>query len=248
MQREMPTCGSWKRGAALLSRFTTHPAEDVFPYWSRDGRNILFSSNRNAEWGLYRKPVTGGGEELLLRVGQEPAFASDSSPDGHFLLYQRRSSATGWDLWTLPLHEAGASVPVVQTESEERNGQFSPDGKWIAYESNSSGPSEVFMQPFAAPGKPVQVSTKGGAQPRWRADGKELFYIALDGTLMAVSVRTAGRGESVPVDAPVRLFAARIGTVPAAVLGAQYIVSADGQRFLMDTFVHDASLTPIRLI
>jgi Tol biopolymer transport system component len=126
----------------LLSRLTTHPAEDIFPYWSRDGRNILFSSNRNAEWGIYRKPATGGGEELLLRVGQEVAVASDSSPDGHFLLYQRRSSATGWDLWTLSLNEAGASVPVIQTESDERNGQFSPDGMWIAYESNGSGPSE----------------------------------------------------------------------------------------------------------
>ena len=106
------------------------------------------------------QPATGGGEELLLRVGQEESFASDSSLDGRFLLYQRRNAATGWDLWTLPLHEAGASVPVVQTESDERNGQFSPDGKWIAYESNSSGPSEVFMQPFAAAGKRVQVSTR----------------------------------------------------------------------------------------
>jgi TolB protein len=78
----------------LLSRFTTHPAEDIFPYWSRDGRNILFSSNRNAAWGIYRKPATGGQEELLLPFGQEAAVASDSSPDGHFLLYQRRSAAS----------------------------------------------------------------------------------------------------------------------------------------------------------
>ena len=85
----------------LLSRFTTHPAEDVFPHWSRDGRNILFSSNRNAEWGLYRKPATSGGEELLARVGQ--AHVSDSSPDGHFLLYQRHSSATGWTCGQLAL-------------------------------------------------------------------------------------------------------------------------------------------------
>ena len=137
---------------------------------------------------------------------------------------------------------------MVQTESEERNGQFSPDGKWLAYESNSSGPSEVFMQPFAAPGKREQVSTKGGAQPRWRADGKELFYIALDGTLMAAPLETAGRGESVQVGTPVPLFPARVGTVPNPVFGAQYIVSADGQRFLMSTFVHETSATPIRLI
>jgi hypothetical protein len=104
------------------------------------------------------------------------------------------------------------------------------------------------MQRFAAPGKREQVSTKGGAQPRWRADGKELFYIALDGTLMAAPVRTASRGESVQVGTPVPLFPARVGAVPNARFGAQYIVSADGQQFLMNTFVHDASSTPIRLI
>ena len=130
----------------------------------------------------------------MLRVGQESAHAFDSSPDGHFLLYQRRSSATGWDLWTLPLNEVGASVPVAQSESDERNGQFSPDGKPIASSRTARAHPRCFMQPFPARGKPVQVSTKGGAQPRWRADGKELFYIALDGTLMAVpSERRAGR-------------------------------------------------------
>src|SRR4029079_8453191 len=101
------------------------------------------------------------------------------------------------------------------------NGQFSPVGKWIAYESNSSGPSEVFMQPFAARGKREQVSTSGGAQVRWQADGKELFYIALDGTLMAARVGPAARGGSVQVGTPVPLFPARLGTVPAAVFGAQ---------------------------
>ena len=112
---------------------------------------------------MYRKPATGGREELLVPFGQETAVASDSSPDGHFLLYQRRSTATGWDLWALPLDEAGASVPVVQTESDDRNGQFSPDAKWIAYESNSSGPFEVFMQPFPAPGKRVQSRRRVGS-------------------------------------------------------------------------------------
>ena len=105
------------------------------------------------------------------------------------------------------------------------------------------------MQPFAAPGKRVQVSTKGGAQARWRADGQgTVLHCARRNADGCPRPNRAARGESVQVDAPVPLFPARIGTVPAVVLGPQYIVSGDGQRFLMDTFVHDASPTPIRLI
>ena len=232
----------------LLSRFTTHPAEDVFPQWSHDGRSILYSSNRNTEWALYREPATGGMRSCCFGLAKRRRSHLTCRPTGASFCISAAVPRPAADLWALPLNEAGASVPVVQTEAYERNGQFSPDGNWIAYESNSSGPSEVFLQPFAARGKREQVSTNGGSQVRWRADGKELFYVALDGTLMAVPVRTAGRGESVQVETPVPLFPARIGTVPNPVFGAQYIVSADGQRFLMDTFVHDASSTPIRLI
>ena len=123
--------------------------------------------------------------------------------------------------------------------------QFSPDGKRIAFYSNQSGRLEVYVQPFPGPGTPVQVSTSGGAQVRWRPDGRELFYVALDGRLMAAPIQVPADGQLV-VGIPVPLFATRVDRVPS--IGAQYIVSPDGQRFLMHTFVQDASPTPIRLI
>ncbi len=230
----------------LLSRFTEHAAEDIFPVWSRDGVRIAFTSNRNGTIDLYQKRTTGVGvEELLLPGGPEESFACDWSPDGQFLLYQRRSAKTGFDFWALPLAGGGKPFSVGQTEFDERDGQFSPDGKRMAFHSNRSGRFEVYVQPFPGPGAALRVSTGGGAQVRWRPDGRELFYIALDGRLMAAPIQVPADGQLV-VGMPVPLFATHVGRVLS--IGAQYIVSSDGQRFLMNTFVQDASPTTIRLI
>ena len=231
----------------VLSRFTDNAAEDIFPVWSRDGSRIVFTSNRSGTHDLYQKRTTGGGvEELLLPGVPGESFACDWSPDGRFLLYQRRSAQTGFDFWALPLGGDGKPFPVIQTPFEERDGQFSPDGKWIAFHSNQSGRFEVYIQAFPNPGTPLRVSTTGGAQVRWRPDGRELFYIALDGRLMAAPIRVSADGGLV-VGLPVPLFATHVGRV-LNIGGAQYIASPDGQRFLTNTFVPDASLTPIRLI
>ena len=230
----------------VLSRFTDHPGEDIFPIWSRDGSRIVFTSNRNGTNDLYQKRTTGvGGEELLLPGGPEETFACDWSPDGQFLLYQRRSVKTGFDFWALPLRGGGKPFSVAQTEFEERDGQFSLDGKWIAFHSNRSGRFEVYVQSFPGPGAPLQVSASGGAQVRRRPDGRELFYIALDGRLMAAPIQVAADGQLV-VGIPVPLFAAHLGRV--LTVGAQYVVSPDGQRFLMNSIVQNASPTPIRLV
>jgi dipeptidyl aminopeptidase/acylaminoacyl peptidase len=231
----------------LLSRLTDYPAENIFPIWSRDGGQIVFSSNRSrGEMGLYRRNVTGvGGDVLLLPTTPGFIFASDWSPDGQFLLYQKSSDETRADLWALPLVGTQTPVPVVQGKSDDRGGQFSPDGKWVAYRSNRSGRFEVYVQPFPGQGGQRQVSTGGGAQVRWRPDGRELFYIALDGRLMAAPIQFASDGPSVGI--PVPLFATRIGRA-VQLVGAQYVVSADGQRFLMNTFVQENSPAPIRLI
>ena len=155
----------------LMTKLTTHPAEDIFPYWSRDGQAIVFSSNRDDRWALYRTRVTGGNEELLLQTGQEPSFATDSSPDGRLLLYQRRHPMTGWDMRTLSVKD-GATTAAVQTDADERNGQFSPDGAWLAYESNDSGPYEVFLRRFPEGGRRgagVHARWLPGAMARGRA-------------------------------------------------------------------------------
>ncbi|MEO7270821.1 MAG: hypothetical protein ABIX28_25740, partial [Vicinamibacterales bacterium] len=230
----------------LLSRFTDHAAENIFPAWSPDGTRIAFTSTRDGRFDLYQRGTTGVGVDELLLPSAEETFACDWSPDGRLLLYQRRSVETGFDLWALPLGGTAKPFPVSQTPFEEKDGQFSPDGKRIAFQSNRSGRFELYVQSFPGPGTPLRVSTNGGAQVRWRPDGHELFYIALDGRLMAAPLQTRADGE-LDVNIPVPLFATHIGRVITAV-GAQYVVSRDGQRFLMNTVVEDTHQTPIRVI
>ena len=231
---------------SVLRRFTDYVGVDLFPVWSRDGWRIAFGSDHNGKPGLYEKSTTGADTEELLLPGEAGnVVASDWSPRDDVLLFQRDQ-----DLWALPMRGSERKpFAMTQTEFEEREGKFSPDGRWIAYVSNSSGPFEVYIQPFPGPGQQVRVSTRGGAQVQWRADGRELFYIALDGKLMAVPIDMSANGQSVTPGIPVPLFTTRVGRIigPGG-SGPQYVVSADGQRFLMSTLVQDGSSSPIRVI
>jgi hypothetical protein len=229
----------------VMTRFTTTPGEDIFPSWSRDGTRIAFTSNRNRDFAIYAKSLSTGAEDLLVPGSPEESFANDWSPDGRVLIWQRRSVKSGWDLWALPLG-GGTSSAILQTESDERDAQFSPDGRWIAYCSNASGRFEVYVRPFAG-GVSTPVSTMGGAQPRWRADGRELFYIGLDGRLMVAGLATLASG-AMEVQAPAALFPARVGRVVVPGGGAEYIPSPDGSRILMNTIVQDPGPAPIRLV
>jgi hypothetical protein len=156
----------------------------------------------------------------------------------------------GYDVWALPLEgdrpstasgrpepvEGRKPFPVVQTRFNERDAQFSPDGKWIAYQSDESGRYEIYVQPFGVPGGKTQISTEGGAQVRWRRDGHELFYIGLDERLMAVPIRLDSTAMAVDAGTPVPLFQTRVGGSGGAIRSGpqQYAVSTDGQRFLMN--------------
>jgi serine/threonine protein kinase len=245
-----------------LSRFTSDTAIDVVPVWSHDGRNILFSSNRKGAFDIYQKSLTGAGSEDLVLATPQNKGVSDWSPDGRFVLYRSPGKATGFDIWAVPMSGANASpegrshqemdgerkpVPVVQTDSEERDGQFSPDGKWIAYQSNESSRMEIWVQSFPGPGARLQVSTNGGAQVRWRPDGKELFYIALDGQLMSVPIRFPN-SQTVEAEIPVALFATHVGGALQATAPQFYSVSPDGKQFLMNTIVTEAGNSPITVI
>src|SRR5262249_31242771 len=194
-------------GLAVRSRFTLDVAPDVGPVWSPDGKQMVFSSNRTTTYDLYEKPVNApsGSEQLLLATPQIKV-PTDWSPDGRFLLYRNFDPKTGYDIWALPMDGDRKPFPVVQTNSVERDAQFSPNGKWIAYQSNESDRFEIYVQPFPSPGGRSLVSTNGGAQPRWRRDGKELFYIGLDDRLMAVPIRLNPNGQTVEVGAATPLF------------------------------------------
>jgi hypothetical protein len=161
-------------------------------------------------------------------------------------LYQSIVANRGFDVWVLPL--AGDRKPQVflNTGFDEGQGQFSPDGRWVAYVSNESGQYEIYVRPFPGPGGQWQISDAGGMQPRWRPDGKELYYLALDGRLMAASI--VASGATLEPGTPAALFQTRIarefGSV--ALLRPQYDVAHDG-RFLINMTTEEATAPPITI-
>jgi Tol biopolymer transport system component/predicted Ser/Thr protein kinase len=210
------------------SRFTFHPTADLTPVWSPDGGRVVFSLSKGGPFDLYQKISSGGGnEELLVKSGSNN-YPTDWSNDGRFIAYLQIHSATGFDIWVLPL-DSRKPFPFLSTQFDEDGARFSPDVHWIAYESNESGRTEVYVQRFsgepAGGGDRWQISTNGGVLPRWRRDGKELYYLSADRKLMAVEVKT---GATFEASSPRALFQTR------AVGYDSYDVAADGQRFLIN--------------
>ena len=179
----------------VLSQLTSDPAGAAqVSLFSPDGDYIVFSSARLGGVSLFKKAINGGKEEPLL-VLPDGLVATDWSRD--YLLYRSNNSKTGFDIWALPMRGSepvGEPIAVIRTEHAERDAQFSPNGKWIAYESDRSGISEIYIHPFPGPGREQVISKGGGVQARWNGDGKELFYMALDGRLMAVPIRFTSEG------------------------------------------------------
>ncbi len=215
-----------KRG--LRTRFTFDPAEDVGAMWSPDGRTIVFSSNRKGHKDFYRKASNGaGGEELLYADGFDK-WATSWSPDGKFLLYYS-GSGTGrkTDIWVLPdpLGKSGVAkpYPLLQGSFNKGDAKFSPDGNWIAYDSDETGRFETYATAFPGPGGRRQISTGGGGEPYWGRDGKEIIYSTLDNRLIAVDV--TAKDAILEVGEAHALFG----------LGNDFYIdlSPDGQRFLL---------------
>ena len=232
---------------SVLSRFTFDAAVDSAPIWSPDSNQIIFASRRKGVRDLYKKPVRGAGSEELLLATPETKDPVDWSPDGRFFLYGTVDPKTGNDIWALPINGADRKpFPVAQTNFNEHSGQFSPDGKWIAYQSNESGRFEIYVQLFPGPGGKTQISTNGGRSPRWRRDGKELFYVGEDDRLMAVPITFASNGQTLEPGTPVPLFVTH--TVRPGYDNWDYVVAPDGQRFLMNTPTEETVTFPIVLL
>jgi Tol biopolymer transport system component len=214
---------------SVVRRLTFGAYADSGPTWSPDGRQIAFSSDRAGDLQIFRKNADGAGQDEQLTSGPNNKRVTDWSRDGRFLLYSEDDPKTGTDLWALPLDGSRKPIPILQTLSAEDRGQFSPDGKWIAYESSESGLKEVYIRGFPPSSTRWQISNHGGMAPRWRGDGKELFYLSPDNKMMSVTVRTSA--DSIEWDKPRELFGGlnAIGTA----LTTPYDVSADGQRFLL---------------
>jgi serine/threonine protein kinase len=211
-------------------RFTFNDARDLWPIWSPDGRRLVWRRTGDQNSGLYQQEVSGSREELLL--DDNAGDPTDLAPDGHVLLYRRLTPSLATEIWALPMIGPRKPFPLVQTPFRTVDAQFSPDGKWIAYESDETGVSEIFVQPFPGPGGKQQITTTGGRQVRWRLDGKELFYIGLDSRLMTVPIQLPTDGHRIETGAPAPLF---LTGLPAeeGINRQQYAVSRDGNRFLI---------------
>jgi eukaryotic-like serine/threonine-protein kinase len=222
---------------ASWSRLTFTPTFEHAAIWSPDGERIAFDSFRNPPADIYVKSTAGAGETLLVE-GDDAAVPTDWSSDGRLLLFQRLQAKTGWDLWTASPGGEQPPAPVLATPSNEEGGQFSPDGRWLAYASDESGRAEIYVVAFPGLSGKWQISAAGGTQPRWRRDGRELFYLGADRALMAVAVEP---GPAFVAATPTRLFHTR-----ARYTGYRaYDVSLDGRRFLINTVLAEGESPPL---
>jgi Tol biopolymer transport system component len=219
----------------IPSRFTFHEATELDPVWSPDSSKVVFTSTREGLGALYVKDANGAAPEQLLHKSDSSERPTSWSPDGRFLMYVSIGKKRG--LWTIedPLDPAKRkATQYLDDQHQTTQGQFSPAAtgpRFVAYTSDESRRGvEVFVQSFPAGGAKYQISTGGGNQPRWRRDGKELFYVTPEGRVMAVDVKTTPQFDH---GVPHPLFDPRMYGAQAQVT-FRYDVSADGQKFLVD--------------
>jgi eukaryotic-like serine/threonine-protein kinase len=213
----------------------TFSGENRFPIWSPDGTRIAFDGNRGGIGKIYLKAANGTGQEEVLETGGP--IPADWSRDGRYLLFVtgQRNRETASDIWVLPFSDKKA-FPYLRTEFNEDNSKLSPDGRWLAYQSNESKRNEIYVMTFPMPGGKWQISSGGGRFPVWSRDGRELYYLSADNKLMAVEIKPGVKFEA---GVPHPLFDVRRGVV--------FDVSKDG-NFLIPTTAEQSASAPVTVV
>ena len=252
LQNDTQSIDLWLRdfSRGVNTRFTYGKSNSQTPVWSPDLTRIVFNSDRDGFYNLYEKPVNGTRDEIKLLQFKELTFATSWSRDGRFLLCNASGAKARYDLWLVPLEGDRKPLPFLNTEFNELDGRFSPDMRWIAYVSDESGSSEVYVRPFVqgARGQASEkggkwlVSKGGGTGPRWRGDGKELYYRDLKGTVMAIDVDADLEFHA---GIPKPLF--QVPLVGAAITWGWDVV-ADGSRFLLNVPEAESSASPFTFV
>ncbi len=233
------------RATPTLTRLTFDPAPDFIPVWAPDGRRLFFSSQRSGVQNLFIVSADGNGGETRIVESPNPQAPSGITPDGtRVVIYEQNPSGTR-DLKVVTIAASPQVQALIATPFEERGGTVSPNGRWLAYESDHSGRFEVYVRPFPAVSDGLsQVSTGGGVQPAWVATGRELVYRAPDGAVMAVPVTASGTtwSSGTPTEIIKPHYFAGTG------VSRSYDVSANGQRFLMIKEDAATSSVPIMVV
>jgi eukaryotic-like serine/threonine-protein kinase len=224
----------------VKTRFTAKPGSNRGACWSPDGKQLVFSSNRRGQFDLYQRSADGSGTDELLYKSEVGKYCQDWSPDSKSLLFMTVSIANR-DIWTLPVFADRKPIPFLQTEFSEAGGRYSPDGKWVAYYSDESGDNEVYVRSILPGSGRRLVSTSGGSRPKWRRDGKEIFYLSANGELMAAAVKD--NGSSLETGIPKPLFQMHL-----APFSPSYDVTSDGQRILAVSSLAKKLPAPITVV
>lgn len=226
------------------TRFTFGPASQTWPVWSPDGKTIFYGSNDKATSYIYAKAADGSGAgRVVLEESDLVESPRQISPDGRYLIYGRRAkSEAGYHIWAVPLSGGGKPFAIVQDTFDEDFPALSTDGKWMAYQSNESGRREIYITAFPSGGSKWQISNNGGSSPKWRRDGKELFFLDAADTITAVDVNTSGGAPR--IGPPRALFQA---------VGIQrdfgpFDVTADGKKFLVNSGNLKEGSDPLTLV
>jgi Tol biopolymer transport system component/predicted Ser/Thr protein kinase len=228
------------------SKFAFGSWSNYFPVWFPTGDRLIFASDRKARgvrWDLWTKALDGNGEEVFVE-SPDQRFPEDWSRDGRFLsLYAIPvQGKRNIQVWILSMGGDRRASPFATEALEQWDSRFSPDGRWVAYQSNESGRFEVYVRPFPGPGGQWHVSAAGGGHPRWNQDGKELYYLSLDNKILAVPVNL---GATFHAGSPQELFAVHPTSNPNS---SVYDVTADGQRFLINTVASEEGSPPLSLV